>query len=174
VIEETYNLPEQEFVWKGYQCSHTSHGGAQNEGQRKETEEVSNCLEKSIEFKRSRSRMLRIILNGSADIEKISTRDKNTSKLALPAKDHCHSIIQHTLSEDKSVQVDVNVQIVENSKHRHRVGGWDDGAEIEEIEKSEAAAVGNQLHNSVHDSTVDKIKVCCLFASGVVLQSITQ
>ena len=58
-------------------------------------------------------------------------------------KDYGNCVVQHTLPEDESIEVDVHIEIVEDGEDCDRVRGRDQGAKVEIIDEGDVLQVGD-------------------------------
>ena len=58
-------------------------------------------------------------------------------------KDYGNCVVQHTLPEDKGIEVDVHIEIVEDGEDGDRVRGRDQGSKVEIVDEGDVLQVGD-------------------------------
>ena len=58
-------------------------------------------------------------------------------------KDYGNGVVEHTLPEDKGIEVDVHIEIVEDGEDGDRVRGRDQGSKVEIVDESDVLQVGD-------------------------------
>ena len=58
-------------------------------------------------------------------------------------KNNGNGVVQYALAKDKSVEVDVDIEVVEDGEDGDRVGGGDEGAEVEVVNEGDVLQVGD-------------------------------
>ena len=58
-------------------------------------------------------------------------------------KDYGNCVVQHTLPEDESIEVDVHIEIIEDGEDGDRVRGRDQGSEVEIVDEGNVLKMGD-------------------------------
>merc|ERR1719461_1952430 len=68
-------------------------------------------------------------------------------------KNYGNRVVQNTFPEDKGIEVDVDIEIVEDGEDGDRVRGRDQGSKVEIVDEGDVLQVGDNTCNPIHEAS---------------------